>query len=210
MKTLGCTIRRSRGRAGGAARRRYRVGRRLIPALLAALFLLTAACQSDAPQTDAKAALFKARIQEIFAQVSERVGPELASDQMDNLDHQLADYFHQCTVDNKPLMCGLGVLQNDGTLLAGRYPDPNNSFGATDNNKGQNYSRYKTLEPAFKQGRTVMGPLFFPGERYHAVCGPIKYEGKQVGVLCIAYMDQTVKSDFGLSDEDLGTIDFNR
>lgn len=193
--------------SGGPDRRRKTAGLARV-FLLGCLLGLVAACQGETPTSNGKAAFFKRTATERIEQVGRLVAPKLAEDPPGSVTEDLIGYFRTSAAAGRPVDCAVAVLDKNGMLLAGRYPVKNDPTGATQGNTGQNYGQYKTMEPAFKNGSVVQTVLYYGSDSLYAVCGPIRLEGKQVGVVCVAYDQKTLENDYGLDPKEFAALDF--
>lgn len=105
----------------------------------------------------------------------------------------------------QPLNYGLGVLDKNGVMLAGRYPGkPDWSFSL------QNYSKYKVITQALKERKVIQTKLFMQNEPVlYVICVPLLREKKVEGLLIVGFSSSQMKEKLGISEEEFMTMNFN-
>lgn len=171
--------------------------------------LAAAACSGQEEAVSAKAREFKAAALG-YLQRTKAVLPRLQGPGLDQkVDQALRRVFREAHAQGAPLPCAVAVLDHQGRVIAGRYPDPQKPEGETVSTPGQNYSRYQGMRQVLQDGRTMHFPLYDPSGELYAVCAPVEQDGSVRGALCLGFDARTIHQDLGVSAKEFLALNFN-
>jgi len=172
-----------------------------------ALCLAAAGCGGQ-EAVSAKAREFKAaalaHIKQAKARLPALEGPELGQ----KVDQVLRQMFREAHQKGAPLPCALAVLDRQGRVIAGRYPDTTQPEGVVAATPGQNYSRYQGMRQVLQEGRTAHFPLYDSGGQLYVICSPLERGGSVQGALCLGFDAQEVHGRLGVSQKEFLALNF--
>ncbi len=105
--------------------------------------------------------------------------------------------------EGKPIRFGIGVLDKNGVIVAGRY------VGGIF--KEEDFSKYQFVKKAFKKKKIVQERLYFQDHsELLMICVPLIQQKKVIGAVLLGFNPMQVKKDYDLSTEQFLTLDFNK
>jgi hypothetical protein len=103
----------------------------------------------------------------------------------------------------KPFRFGIGVLDRNGVVVAGRYV-----IGTF---KKDDFSAYQFVQKAFKQKRIIQDRLYFQDHsELWIVCVPLIQQKDIVGAIVLGFNPTEVEKDYGLNAKQFLALDLNK
>jgi hypothetical protein len=166
--------------------------------LVAVLQLITLGCREEKPLGD-ETARFKKEVLGEMDRLAESFTLPVAAGDERKVQALLATT--ETRLDGQPF--GLTILNANGVTLASTLRDE----GA----EALNFSRYRAVSRALKEGRVVHQMLYMQqGPELYVVCAPLFEAGEIQGVLAISFDSSEVKDRWGISEEEFLGMDFKR
>ena len=178
-------------------------------AALALLLFWAAACSSQPGGLSAKALNFKKEALAHLAKAEAALPRPFDDSMRQPLEKGLEKLFQQAQDNHSPLPCGLVVLDSNGRVITGRFPDPTHPRGVATLKGGKNYSRYEKMREVLEKGKKAQFPLFYPDGKLYVVCSPVKKGGGVAGAICLSFAAEVLHDQLGVSQEEFLALDFN-
>lgn len=164
--------------------------------------ILAWGCRGERIELSPAAKAFKKDVGDIVEEVSELFLDYLLKDDRTAIRVLLEKYCAGLTKRDRPVNCGIAILDKNCVTLAGQYPEK--AVETLD------FSDYELVKKAFRDRRVVQGKLFLQdGTKLYAIVAPICRSETVYGLVGLAFGSQKLAELWGISEADFMTVDFN-
>lgn len=165
-------------------------------------------CQSSQEPSGDKAKKFRQAALAQLQKAKAQLGPLVGSATQKQMHQAMREFYKDSLAKGESLPCGLGVLDQDGVVLAGSFPDPQAPGGVAVVSGGKNYSQYDKIKQAIKGRDIAHFKLYTSDGTVYMICSPLNEKGR-AGAVCLAFFGDTLHDELGVSDKDFASLNFN-
>ena len=165
-------------------------------------------CGSERKPVSQKAAEFRTRALSLLGNAKKRLAPLATQDKQDQLRQAMRELYKDSVAKDEALPCGVGVIDGDGRVLMGAFPDSKAKGGLMVVVDGKDYSQYDKVKQAIKARGNVHFTLYTNDGAVYMICSPLNESGRS-GAICLAFFEGTLLDELGVSDKDFASLDFN-
>jgi hypothetical protein len=165
--------------------------------------LLIWGCRGEQATLSPAAKTFKKDIGDIVKEVSELVLDDLLKNDQTAVRVFLEKYWVGLATRDKPIDCGIAILDKNGLTLTGQYSE--------ETVKAFNFSNYELVKKVFRDRNIAQGELFLQdGARLYAIAAPIGRGETVYGLVGLAFSAQKLAELWGISEREFMAVDFNK
>ena len=165
-------------------------------------------CGPEQKPVSKKATEFRTKALSLLGNAKKRLAPLSSKDNRAQLRQALEELYKDSVANNQALPCGVGVVDADGVVIMGAFPDPKVKGGLMVVDGGRDYSQYDKVKQAINSRSNAHFTLYTSDGAVYMICSPLN-ENRRTGAICLAFYEGTLRDELGVSDEEFASLNFN-